>query len=648
MGLLPDDTAPNEIFLSYFDEVLGEWVFAGGNVDLEREVIAIEVDHASRWSVTTWNWDAWIAVLNGILTGGWVDSTQVLDLLTTECVQETTFVRINLDSAKSLVQGCVVVDGKKPTLNVLNPKSFYYEVSVLGRDVAGFPQVLSPGEVLEFGADTNTGSPLTVEARLTTKTMVYTQVHNGLILLPGVAYKLNLPDTVKCISEDVKIAALLFQAAEALLVDQDGLAAAELATRAYLDEVQLQRLLERAGICGLDVAATWTVKDITTVFEATGVITSQVDFLANYLVGNSPAHVLYFWNQPTPPPSASPSPDSATPDLQGLQLLATGMDWSGNKGLFLIGPQAEGPVRVYLSDTFVHLLEIGPEGTRAFFADQSGGYVISALTGTFEYKFFASGYVADFTVANRGRVIGVLSSANQGMGDWKIEEFDPLYSLLASHVVSFAGFDLGSAIRPDPWELSDYIAFTSGVNCAGIWLHNIHSDSATPITEMPSGPPLSPSGYCEDARLIDWLPDGSGLLFVSSGNQILSYDPLSGTRTLLIKQADSETVPYWARIIISSDGRYVYYFVERESGEVALVRILTDGSQMWEELPFDLGVVTAFDVDEHNQTLYYVVSSESDSFVCVLSFLDGQRSCFDSGLKEISEIRWFPPWGQGN
>ena len=66
--LLPGDVEPDQVFLSTFDEKSGTWVYAGGTVDLSRNVISLPVTHASFWKPASWNWATWPVLLDKTLS----------------------------------------------------------------------------------------------------------------------------------------------------------------------------------------------------------------------------------------------------------------------------------------------------------------------------------------------------------------------------------------------------------------------------------------------------------------------------------------------------------------------------------------------------------------------------------------------------
>jgi hypothetical protein len=82
------------VFLSYYDENTKKWVYAGGEVDTNRNVVILETTHASWWMPTTWNWGAWIAVLNKILRISIVDWIEAVQLVTDNCPRSVRILAI--------------------------------------------------------------------------------------------------------------------------------------------------------------------------------------------------------------------------------------------------------------------------------------------------------------------------------------------------------------------------------------------------------------------------------------------------------------------------------------------------------------------------------------------------------------------------
>src|SRR3990170_343616 len=86
-GSLPENSPEDMAFLAFYDEDKKQWVPAGGKVDEERHVIIIETEHLSWWNPFSWNWGAWVAVLNKTLQGNVVDFIEAVALLTDDCPQ---------------------------------------------------------------------------------------------------------------------------------------------------------------------------------------------------------------------------------------------------------------------------------------------------------------------------------------------------------------------------------------------------------------------------------------------------------------------------------------------------------------------------------------------------------------------------------
>jgi hypothetical protein len=120
--LLSNDVEPDQVFLTTFDEQAGMWLYAGGTVDLNRNVVTLPVTHASIWKVTTWNWTAWPAILNKVLKGNIVGIVDAVNLLTEGCEQSGRYVRVEVLELQNLLQGCIDQDDQThPKLRLVNP-----------------------------------------------------------------------------------------------------------------------------------------------------------------------------------------------------------------------------------------------------------------------------------------------------------------------------------------------------------------------------------------------------------------------------------------------------------------------------------------------------------------------------------------------
>jgi hypothetical protein len=297
-ALLPNDVNPDEVFLSYYDEGTKEWVYAGGQVDTSRNVIVLETNHASWWMPTTWNWQAWIAVLNKTLQVSIVNWIEAAKLLTTSCPQTGNYVQVDSSQARNVVQGCIEQDDvDQPGLRIVNPKSFFFEVQpVSGGN--GYPKqtLLAPGEDLKFKTSTSDPAPLVIEASMTQKSGWYLVVHMVITMLPGANQFGIQGKQVACITERLADVHYFADAAEALVVNKDGAAAAESLSRFMLDSDAVRRFITAADDCNFGPASTWSVEGISQIGGAVSTIMSATDYIANYLAGNASSRLSFIWS----------------------------------------------------------------------------------------------------------------------------------------------------------------------------------------------------------------------------------------------------------------------------------------------------------------------------------------------------------------
>lgn len=296
---LPNGATADKVFLSYFDEAAGQWVFAGGKVDLVRNVVVLEITHASWWMPTTWNWGAWIAVLNKSLKISIVDWIDAIKLLTDDCPQKGNYVQVDSSQALNVLQGCVETDDSaRPELRVVNPKSFYFEIKPVSRG-NGYPALtmLAPGDEVRFEASTSDPSPLVVQAEITQRSGYYLVLHMILTMLPGANQFGLQPTTVACITERMTDVSNIASAVGSLL-EHNGSAAAESISKFLLDKDAVRRFLTAADDCHFGPAATWSLEGIEQIGAAVSTIMSATDYTANYLAGNSLAQVSFIWKTP--------------------------------------------------------------------------------------------------------------------------------------------------------------------------------------------------------------------------------------------------------------------------------------------------------------------------------------------------------------
>lgn len=311
-SLLPTGTSEDTIFLAFYDAAAESWQAAGGEADPQRKVVFVEITHASWWAPWTWNWDAWIAVLNKTLTLNLTDFVEAVALLTNDCPRDGKFVQVDLSRANNVIQGCIEDDDAELLeLRLVNPKSFYFEVKPTSGGDGSYPpaSLLGPGESLGFAADTSDPAPLVVSAEIT-QAAGYRLITALVIRMLPAARLVSAP-MLACISDRIGDEAEVAAAVEALILDHDGLKAAEHVARMMTDDHLIRLFLDGAEDCGqqygIDVARTWTVAGIRQIGASTSVIISATDFIANYVL-NFHSEVEFRWVRPSdnPPPAGTP------------------------------------------------------------------------------------------------------------------------------------------------------------------------------------------------------------------------------------------------------------------------------------------------------------------------------------------------------
>jgi hypothetical protein len=301
-ALLPNGTKPSQVFLSYYDEVAKKWVFAGGKVDTNRNVVVLEITHASLWMPATWNWAAWIAVLDKLGQVGIVNWIQAAQLLAASCSQTGNYVKVNSTQELNMIQGCVEQDDSQhPVLRIVNPKSFYYEIMPISGG-NGYPDdtMLGPGDDVKFTASTSDPSPLVIQAQITQKAGVFLIIHMVITMLPGLDQFGIQSSQVACVVQRLSDASYFASAAESLSVDHDGAAAAESISKFMLNADAVQRFLTAAEDCNVVPAPTWSIEGIEQIGGAFSTILSSTDYITNYLAQNSGAQVSFNWSEPGP------------------------------------------------------------------------------------------------------------------------------------------------------------------------------------------------------------------------------------------------------------------------------------------------------------------------------------------------------------
>lgn len=360
---LPSGEDPEHVFLSYFDEARDEWVFAGGKVDLERDVVTIEVDHASWWQPATWNWEAWAAAVNRILSGNIVSMVEGVALLLDECRQEGQYVSVDTSGANGLIQGCVEHDdARAPEFRIVNPRAVYVEVQPMAGWAYFEPTLLAPGASLRFQVDAGKALPFVASADVTQKAGLRAVVHMTLAMLPGFNQLSFQPEALACLTERLGDAAYFFSAAEAL-ADNNGLAAIEKLTRFMLDKEAAARFLASAKDCDYGPAATWSLAGLGRVGASLATIQSSWELISTYF-GNTHGQVSFQW---------ATSPEAVLPGKIVYATLVPNTDPARYQLHLTDG--AGSTDRVVTEDSYWPDTDLSPDGTKLVYVrlGEAGG-----------------------------------------------------------------------------------------------------------------------------------------------------------------------------------------------------------------------------------------------------------------------------------
>lgn len=295
---LPEDISPDMLFIAYQDDA-GQWMYTGGDVDLENRLVSVNTTHASRWAIFHWNWDAWLAVLNKILEGNVMSIVDAVKLLTDECTQTMDPVSVENVNLQNLIQGCVErVNGDQATVKVINPKSFYYEITSSALDT---PVLLGPGDSQEITINLNNTPPITVNAEITQKAGYRLVVHMVLTMLPGFNAIENQPRAIACLSERASDVFYFASAAESLaeMNDTSGISASEQIIKFLQDQDAVRRFITASDDCLSGLGRTWSWKKVGLIANLANVIISSIDYIANTLVmtfrGETQAQTRFNW-----------------------------------------------------------------------------------------------------------------------------------------------------------------------------------------------------------------------------------------------------------------------------------------------------------------------------------------------------------------
>jgi len=211
-------------------------------------------------------------------------------------------VRVDASQTRNVVQGCVERgDAEQPELRIVNPKSFFFEIYPLSGG-NGYPSrtLLAPGEDIDFTSSIADPSPLVVAAEMTQKSGWYLIIHLIITMMPGANQFGIRGQHVACITERLADVSYFVSAVEALIIEQNGAAAAESLSKFMLDEKAVSRFIRAADDCHFGPAATWSFEGIRQIGGAVSTIMSATDYIANYFAGNTLSQLAFRWMQPTP------------------------------------------------------------------------------------------------------------------------------------------------------------------------------------------------------------------------------------------------------------------------------------------------------------------------------------------------------------
>jgi hypothetical protein len=321
-SLLPGDVEPGQAFLSTFDEETGTWVYAGGAVDLTRNVITLPVSHASLWKPSSWNWSAWLVLLNNTLKLNLTGMYESAKLMVDGCEQVGEHVRVEIRENQTLLQGCIDKDDPhQPSLRLVNPRLIFYEVSSISGG-GNYPpkKILAPGGSLPFVADTQDRSPLIVTATLTQESTLYLGVNMILAILPGLNQLQALNDVtvrgqqIACLANNLPYQVDIINMGKAI-VENKQTAAVQAFGKFLMDESKMLALIKAGRECKIGPASTWSLAGLNKIGSASSLLMTEVDYLATYLSGNIYGEVAFYWTAPsTPTPAFTPTPaPTATP-----------------------------------------------------------------------------------------------------------------------------------------------------------------------------------------------------------------------------------------------------------------------------------------------------------------------------------------------
>jgi hypothetical protein len=371
-ALMPEDSQTDHIFLSSYQEETGQWIYAAGQVDKERNMITRAITQTSYWSPRVWDWQAWTVFVNTVLEERIIDtisSTRAID-----CTQVTDNIAVDSNTGNKLLQGCIGVDDPEfPEIQVVNLRSFFVEldtnplVSSLSSSI-----LLWPGDMYNFEVNTLAiDPPLKISADVTPRIVHHFLLDLILALLPGGNQPGEQPEPVSCLAETLNDIHYLNSAVEAL-ANNDSLAAAEEIGWMLRDEDTMGRVLKAASDCSYGPATTWSLSGLSTLGNSASVIASTAEILGAFIANHPYSEAWFFWES-----RRAEIRNQTEAHLQEIMLLDSNQDTSGCYGIDQIS----------YSPTLEHFMVIVGcfEGDNEAFLFRSDGSSKQQITGEWDY-----------------------------------------------------------------------------------------------------------------------------------------------------------------------------------------------------------------------------------------------------------------------
>lgn len=206
--LLPAATSEQQIFVSYFDEGIDQWIPVGGVVDPVRHVVAVETTHASFWEVDAWLKDALVLA---IVASFKLDFGAVLDARQAfgGCLEGYSKVVFDESESHDLIAACVELDDfDKPRVRVINRKAHHVAIraaaGTVGTDLSPAVEPIDGLDFVSFAADF-TGrpprDPLTIQAQVDWPYTIGYALLDLIDVIPGVKGALNKDVRLRIMAE---------------------------------------------------------------------------------------------------------------------------------------------------------------------------------------------------------------------------------------------------------------------------------------------------------------------------------------------------------------------------------------------------------------------------------------------------------------